>query len=133
MFSFDLSMDLKVTDIDQILLDWEFKRPHAMRCGHDGALYLIEWGSGFGGDNADSGLYSIDYVSGERSPVARVSASATNGPTPLEVTFDASNSFHPDGSAYEMAWDFGDGDSGHPRSRHAHIQRCGNAHSDSDN
>lgn len=109
MFSFDMTDPLHVTDIDEIFSEWTFKRPHAMRWGYDGALYVIEWGSGFGGDNADSGLYRIDYVSGDRSPIARLSADKTNGSLPLEVTFDGSNSRHPDGSDFTMAWDFGDG------------------------
>ena len=36
--------------------------------GPDGSLYVIEWGSGFGGNNADSGIYRIDYVG--RRPAA---------------------------------------------------------------
>src|SRR5690625_7454619 len=54
MFSFDMTDASRVSDIDQIFADWSFKRPHAMRWGHDGALYLIDWGSGCGGGNADS-------------------------------------------------------------------------------
>ena len=39
--------------------------------GPDGALYVIEWGSGFNGDNADSGVYRVDYISGEKAPIAQ--------------------------------------------------------------
>ena len=42
-----------------------------LQFGPDGALYMIEWGSGFGGNNADSGIYRIDYVEGNRAPIAR--------------------------------------------------------------
>ena len=41
-----------------------------MDFGPDGALYVIEWGSGFNGDNADSGVYRVDYISGEKAPIA---------------------------------------------------------------
>ena len=41
-----------------------FARPHEMEFGPDGSLYVIEWGSGFGGNNLDSGIYRIDYMKG---------------------------------------------------------------------
>ena len=47
-----------------------FLRPMDIEFGPDGALYLIEWGTGFGGNNDDSGVYRIDYVAGDRAPIA---------------------------------------------------------------
>jgi glucose/arabinose dehydrogenase len=38
-----------------------FRRPIDMEFGPDGALYVLEWGTGFSGSNDDSGLYRIDY------------------------------------------------------------------------
>lgn len=38
-----------------------FIRPMDMTFGPDGSLYLLEWGSSFGGGNNDSGLYRIDH------------------------------------------------------------------------
>ena len=47
--------------------------------GPDGALYLIEWGTGFGGNNADSGIYRIDYIARATGPpVAQVAADKTD-------------------------------------------------------
>ena len=48
-----------------------------MEFGPDGALYVIEWGSGFNGNNADSGIYRIDYIERRRRPRSR-----TPRPTP---------------------------------------------------
>jgi PKD repeat protein len=80
--------------------------------GPDGALYLIEWGSGFDGGNADSGIYRIDHVvPHENSPPAIDSLTATpsSGFAPLEVDFtvDASD---PDGDELTYQWELGDGD-----------------------
>ena len=93
-------------------LDGEtFRRPHAMEIGPDGAIYLIEWGSGFGGDNADSGVFRIGYTGGSFRPVAVATADVTNGATPLAVQFssDGSEALAPDATLVSTEWDF-DGD-----------------------
>ncbi|WP_327043506.1 ThuA domain-containing protein [Microbispora sp. NBC_01189] len=110
MWSFQLNEDgTKLVEMNRILQTLSFKKPMDMKFGPDGALYLIEWGSGFGGDNADSGVYRIDYIKGNRPPVARASADKTDGPTPLTVKFSSDGSKDPDGKAITYAWDL-DGD-----------------------
>jgi len=41
-------------------------------------------------------------------PIARFSASVLTGTAPLLVSFDASNSYDPDGTIFSYHWDFGD-------------------------
>jgi cytochrome c len=88
-----------------------FNRPHEMEFGPDGSLYVIDWGSGFNGNNVDSGIYRIDYVAGGRRPIAHATADQDNGPAPLTVQFSSEGSIDPDGGSVTYAWDFdGDGD-----------------------
>jgi cytochrome c len=110
MYSFQLNEDgSKLVDINQMLSTFDFLKPMDMKFGPDGALYLVEWGSGFGGDNTDSGIYRIDYVQGNRAPIARASADKTSGLAPLDVQFTGDSSTDPDGTPLTYAWDF-DGD-----------------------
>jgi cytochrome c len=87
-----------------------FSKPMDLEFGPDGALYVLEYGNGWGSSNDDAGLYRIDYVEGNRTPRVRATASANSGALPLNVDFDASGSTDPDGDELTFSWDFeGDG------------------------
>lgn len=88
-----------------------FNAPMDMTFGPDGAMYLAEWGRGFGRNNPDDGIYRIEYAQpGERAPVARATATPSNGRKPLRVTFSSAGSADPDdGQTVSYRWDFGDG------------------------
>ncbi|MEV1011389.1 ThuA domain-containing protein [Streptomyces sp. NPDC049881] len=101
-----LDEDDEVLKINDFLPDIDFIKPMDMTFGPDGSLYVLEWGSAFGGGNNDSGLYRIDYVQGGRAPVVEASASVTNGPAPLTVQFSSQGTRDPDGGALTYAWDF---------------------------
>ncbi|MFD5898942.1 ThuA domain-containing protein [Streptomyces sp. NPDC060366] len=101
--------DEKLLKINDFMDSVAFKSPMDMTFGPDGSLYVLEWGSEFGGGNNDSGLYRVDYAQGRRSPVAKAAASVTNGPLPLKVDFSSEGSVDPDGDALTFEWDF-DGD-----------------------
>ncbi|TQS07663.1 DUF1349 domain-containing protein [Microbispora hainanensis] len=110
LWSFQLNEDgSKLVEMNKIMTTLKFLKPMDMKFGPDGALYLIEWGSGFGGDNADSGVYRIEYTKGVRPPVATATADKTDGPLPLTVQFSSEGSRDPDGKEITYAWDF-DGD-----------------------
>lgn len=110
MFSFQVDDDVDRAEKINVLFPGQvFRRLMDFEFGPDGALYLIEWGSGFGGNNTDSGIYRIEYTAGAQSPVAQLSATPTNGAVPLAVTFSAEGSYDPDTGPVTYAWDF-DGD-----------------------
>ncbi|WP_230424111.1 ThuA domain-containing protein [Streptomyces radicis] len=101
-----LDADDDVLKINDFLSTLEFASPMDMTFGPDGSLYLLEWGTEFGGGNNDSGLYRIDYTPGGRSPRVTATASVTDGPAPLTVDFSSEGTSDPDGGELTFAWDF---------------------------
>jgi len=95
------------------LLPWEsFRRPIDLDVGPDGALYVLEYGTAFNGDNPDAQLSRIEFsASGTTSPVAVIGASQRSGAVPLDVVFSSAGSrVAGRGRAIaEYEWDF-DGD-----------------------
>ena len=53
-----------------------------------------------------------NWLNPNHAPVAVITASTTSGEAPLEVSFDASQSYDPDGDQITYKWDFGDGTTG---------------------
>ncbi|MEP5338306.1 MAG: ThuA domain-containing protein [Algibacter sp.] len=88
----------------------ELNRPIDMDFGPDGAMYIIEWGTGFGGNNSDARIIKVSFIDGNRTPIAIASADPEAGTLPLTVNFNASDSYDPDiGDSLTYEWDF-DGD-----------------------
>ena len=110
-------------DIEAFMPGTQFTRPMDMDFGPDGAMYLIEWGTGFGGSNDDSGVYRIEYAKDMRPPrIATATAEPREGIAPLTVSFGAQAS-DPDGGAVTYAWDFGDGaTSAEPSPSHVYTE-----------
>ncbi|WP_454084924.1 ThuA domain-containing protein [Georgenia sp. Marseille-Q6866] len=89
-------------------LDWlNPSTPMAMEFGPDGALYVLDYGSGgFFSGAWDSALYRVDYVADSPNPIARITTSTNNGQPPLTVEFDGTESSDPQDMPLSYAWDF---------------------------
>ncbi|MEU7800886.1 ThuA domain-containing protein [Micromonospora arborensis] len=98
-----------VTRTNPFLPGVGFNKPMDMEFGKDGSLYLLEWGTNFGGGNSDSGLYRIDYIQGGRSPIVKATGTPTSGKAPLTVQFSSAGTSDPDGNTLSYQWTFGDG------------------------
>jgi cytochrome c len=80
-----------------------FRRPIEMKVGPDGMLYAIEFGDKWNG-NTDSQIVRVSYRRGNRTPVAKISATPAAGRHPLKVTFEGSQSFDKDGDPLTYEW-----------------------------
>ncbi|GHJ49551.1 glycosyl hydrolase [Catellatospora sp. TT07R-123] len=85
---------------------WTGTQVMDMAFGPDGALYVLDYGTG----SNNAGLFRVEYIAGaNRNPVAVASANKTSGPAPLAVTFSSAGSSDPEGGALSYLWTFGDG------------------------
>jgi PKD repeat protein/glucose/arabinose dehydrogenase len=109
MFLFNQDSDGGLLSIDPWYVSNTPLAPMDMKFGPDGALYMVEWGGGYGRDNPDSGVYRIDYTRGDRRPVAHGSATPASGRAPLDVAFSSEGSVDPEGEQVAYSWNFGDG------------------------
>src|SRR5258705_5927396 len=74
-----------------------------MAFGLDGALYVIDYGTG----SNNQALYRVEYIGGgNRAPTAKITPDKTSGPNPLTVNFSSAGSSDPEGGALTYSWDF---------------------------
>lgn len=104
----------EVTEL-RTLMPWErFIRPIDAAVGPDGALYVLEFGTGFFGDNDDAALTRVEHSAvGNLTPVATFTASGEEAPVGSTVQFSAAGSRAPGrgASIASYAWDVdGDGE-----------------------
>ncbi|APQ15924.1 ThuA domain-containing protein [Maribacter hydrothermalis] len=81
-----------------------------MEVGPNGKIYLLEYGSGWFSQNANSALGYIEYNGGNRPPlINEVTINETAGKTPLTINASVDASDRED-DAIKYLWDFGNGD-----------------------
>lgn len=84
-------------------------RPMDMLVDKNGSIWLLEYGARWYSSNPDARLSRIDYVRGNRAPIARLQADKFAGSAPGAVVFSLGKSedYDHDRLAYQL--DFGDG------------------------
>jgi len=100
-----------IIKIDPFMPNTEFSRPMDMILGNDGKLYMLEYGTQWFARNQDARLVRIDYIKGNREPVAKIQADNTVGAAPLTVTFSAEDSYDFDEDDLKYEWSFSDDNS----------------------
>ena len=101
--------DGELLQINPFLDNLNLLRPIDMQIGPDGAIYIIEWGTGFFEENTDDRIIKVEFAQNldNRTPTARAVASIQSGLAPLKVDFSGSTSSDPDaGDALSYSWDF---------------------------
>ncbi len=87
---------------------WTGTQVMDMAFGPDGALYVLDYGTGAN----NQALWRIEYKGNtNRNPIAKASATPTSGGRPLTVAFSSAGSSDPEGGALSYRWTFGDGGS----------------------
>lgn len=96
----------KFVKADPFMPSGELKRPMDMVFGKDGALYLLEYGMQWFARNPEARLSKIEYVDGNRAPIARIEADKTVGAAPMTVGFSGAKSEDLDGDRITYEWIF---------------------------
>ena len=97
----DAQSNLK--SVERFLPNMSFIRPIDLQFNADGSLYVIEYGETWG-VNKDAQLVRVDYVRGNRAPVAAAKAEGNIGREPLTVKLTAQGSTDKDGDKLAYQW-----------------------------
>jgi cytochrome c len=89
--------------LERFLPDMPFVRPIDLQFDRHGSLYVIEYGATWGA-NPDAQLVRIDYIRGNRAPVAKAQLQNNIGREPLTVQFDATKSTDKDLDKLTYRW-----------------------------
>lgn len=91
---------------DPFVPSMEMANPVDMMLGPDGNLYVLEYGEKWYGHNQDARFSRIEFVSGNRNPIARITTDKSVGAAPLTVAFSGEESEDLDREDLTYAWTF---------------------------
>lgn len=97
--------DSQIARLERFLPEMKFTRPIDLQFGSDGALYVLEYGETWG-VNTDSQLVRIDYVRGNRTPVAIAKVDQSVGREPLTVQLNGEESRDKDRDHLSYRWTY---------------------------
>lgn len=100
-----LDADSQVQRLERFLPDMTFTRPVDLQFDAGGSLYVLEYGETWG-VNPDARLVRIDYIRGNRTPVAVARADEAVGREPLVVKLSGAESTDQDGDELSYRWTF---------------------------
>ena len=84
----------------------EFSHPMDMIFGTDGKMYVLEYGQKWNVQNIDARLSRINFIRGNRPPLAQISSDKEVGAAPLTVQFSAKESKDYDQDELSYEWFF---------------------------
>lgn len=110
IFTVKLTEDFQYDTMERFMPSTVFEKPVDMQFAKDGSLYILEYGTFWSSQNDDSGIYRIEFASGNRKPIAQLSADKFAGALPLQIQFSSKGSRDLDqGDDISLEWDFGNG------------------------
>ncbi|MFX0556704.1 ThuA domain-containing protein [Maribacter sp. CXY002] len=110
MFAVHLKEDGSFNKMEPFAPDVKLNNLIDMEVGPNGKIYLLEYGSGWFSQNANSGLSYIEYNGGNRPPVIdNLIVEETSGKTPLSINAKVEASDR-EGDSIKYMWDFGNGE-----------------------
>ena len=84
----------------------EFSHPMDMFFGTDGKMYVLEYGQKWNVQNIDARLCRINYITGNRPPLAHIEVDKEVGAVPLAIQFSAQKSKDYDKDKLSYEWSF---------------------------
>ncbi len=103
IYAVHMDAESNLRSVERFLPDISFIRPIDLQFNAAGSLYVIEYGETWG-VNKDSQLVRVDYVRGNRAPVAVAKAEGNIGREPLTVKLSAHGSTDKDGDKLAYQW-----------------------------
>jgi len=90
--------------MERFLPNYQPIEPIDMKFGHDGDLYVLEYGSNWFRKSDNAKLVRIEYNAGNRTPVVKATASANGGAVPFKVKLSSAGTKDYDGDALKYEW-----------------------------